>query len=283
MENIERRNFLRLSLAATGTALAAGALGIQPANAATPAITGLLPNSLKGMGYGSKYPDALKRLDSLNLDWTYSWGSKYSSTAENFIPMVWGGGAVDTSIKNISSQLKTTRANTILGFNEPDHRSQANMTPDAAIALWPKLEATGMRLGSPATISPNAAWMDEFMTKAKAKRLRIDFVAMHCYQWPNVKDFLRKVDALHDKWGLPVWVTEYAVADWQASATVPNRYSRTQVNEFMEGTVQGMRARPYVERFAWKTREVGDYVMSSSVIFHTDGKLTSTGKLYASL
>jgi hypothetical protein len=121
------------------------------------------------------------------------------------------------------------------------------------------------------------------MAKAKLKGLRVDFMTMHCYGWPNVEDFLGKVTLLHEMYGKPIWVTEYAVADWQASSTTPSRYSRSQTNDFMRGTVAGMRAMPYVERFAWKTRASSDPVMGNSALFSPDGSRTSTGLLYASL
>lgn len=273
---MERRDFLRLPLALTGVVLATGAMGIQPASAAT-------TKTLKGLGYGGTDAAALKRLKSLNLDWYYGWGAKYPTIPTNFIPMIRDNRKLDRDLRDLTLQLPVTKAKVLLGFNEPDHPKQANLTVDQALALWPRLEATGLRLGSPATISPNAAWMDEFMTKAKKTGRRVDFVTMHCYQWPKASSFFTKLDTLHDKWGLPVWVTEYAVADWNASATQKNKYSRSQVNEYMQETVEGMRQRPFVERFAWKTRAVGDYVMSSSILFHTDGSLTTTGKLYASL
>ena len=106
---------------------------------------------------------------------------------------------------------------------------------------------------------------------------------VHIYRGPNATDFLRKLEKAHDKYGLPIWVTEYAVADFKATSRIPNRYRRAQVNEFMEATVQGMREMPLVERFAWKTRAAGDIKMGPSTLFHTDGSLTSTGKLDASL
>jgi hypothetical protein len=190
---------------------------------------------------------------------------------------------LDMDINSVMKRLADTKSKELLGFNEPDLYKQSNLSVDQVISMWPKLEATGLRLGSPSTISPNAEWMNEFMTKANQKGLRIDFLTMHCYQYPNVQTFLRKLDTLHEKWGKPVWVTEYAVADWDASATKKNKYSRNAVNDYMIGTVEGMRQRSYVERFAWKTRAVGDFQMSSSVLFHTDGALTSTGRLYASL
>ena len=121
------------------------------------------------------------------------------------------------------------------------------------------------------------------MAKAKLKGLRVDFMTMHCYGWPNVEDFLGKVKMLHEQYGKPVWVTEYAVADWQATATKPSRYSRAATNDFMRGTVEGMRAMPYVERFAWKTRSVSDPVMGNSALFYANGDRTPTGRLYSSL
>lgn len=273
---MERRDFLRLPLAITGAVLATSALGVQPASAAT--------TGLKGMGYaGSNTALDLKKLASLKLDWYYSWGANYPTVPTNFIPMIRDNRKLDRDIRDFKAQLPVTRAKNLLGFNEPDHTGQANLTVDQALALWPKLEATGMRLGSPATVGPNVEWMNSFMSKAKKTGRRVDFVTMHRYAWPKAEQFLDIVDALHDKWGKPIWVTEYAVADWNATATRPNIYSRTQVNEFMQATVEGMLKRPYVERFAWKTRPAGDYKMGSSAIFHTNGSLTTTGKLYASL
>lgn len=274
---MDRRDFLRLPLAVTGAVLATSAVGLQPASAAT-------TKALKGMGYaGANTALDLKKLKSLNLDWYYAWGAKYPTIPTNFIPMIRDNRKIDRDIRDFKLQLPETKAKVLLGFNEPDHAGQANLTVDQAIALWPTLEATGMRLGSPATVGPNAEWMNSFMTKARKTGRRVDFVCMHRYAWPKVDQFLDIVDALHDRWGLPIWVTEYAVADWNATATRPNIYSRTQVNEFMQGTVEGLRKRPHVERFAWKTRPAGDIKMGSSAIFHTNGTLTTTGKLYASL
>ena len=121
------------------------------------------------------------------------------------------------------------------------------------------------------------------MAKAKSKGLRVDYVTMHRYAWPKADDFLNKVAMLYEKYGKPVWVTEYAVADWNATSTRRSVYSRAQTEDFMRATVAGMRAMPFVERFAWKTRAATDPRMGCSALFHTDGRLTSTGRLYASL
>ena len=104
------------------------------------------------------------------------------------------------------------------------------MSVDRALQLWPILEKATMKLGSPATISPNVPWMIDFMAKAKKQGRRVDFVAAHIYQYPDARTFLRKVDEMYERWGKPVWITETAVADWNATPTRPSRYSRAQVN-----------------------------------------------------
>jgi hypothetical protein len=272
-------------LAAGAAILATGAMGIQPASAATAAAPKLiLPKTvaLKGLGYG-KGIGQLGRLQSMNTQWTYSWSGKYALTPINYVPMVRDTDFFEKNLQNIKDQLSVTKSKHLLGFNEPDLKSQANMSVDEAIRLWGKLEELGLRMGSPATIKPNAEWMDSFMTKAKKARLRIDFATMHCYQWPDTADFLRKLDMLHEKWGLPIWVTEYAVADFQATSLANNRYTRNDVNRYMQETVQAMRALPYVERFAWKTRASTDPIMGTSALFDHRGWRTSTGRLYSSL
>jgi len=241
--------------------------------------------ALKGLGHAGQDALALKQLNALNLDWYYAWRSRPTVDHPGFVPMVRDPRKLlqESAVKYVTESLPVTGADCLLGFNEPDLKGQANMTTGRAVELWPQLEATGLRLGAPATIKPDAWWIGEFMRKAKNKGLQIDFMPVHIYGWPDADDFLRKLERTHDKYKLPIWVTEYAVADWKATATVKNRYSRSQVNEFMEATVKGMHDLGFVERFAWKTRKPGDIAMGSSTLFHTDGSLTSTGKLYATL
>jgi hypothetical protein len=287
---MDRRKFLTVPLAAMaapGALLAANTGSAQAAAApsAVPSIT-LPADTLKGLGHGGKDALALTQIKSLNLDWYYTWGARYYVTTNPpFVPMIKDAARLleQDAIGWVTRQLAETKTKHLLGFNEPDHQSQANMTVDEAIRLWPKLVATGLRLGAPAPAGTNSLWLESFMAKAKAKGLRVDFVTMHRYAWPKADDFLNKVTMLYEKYKKPIWVTEYAVADWDATSTRPSIYSRGQTEDFMRATVAGMRAMPFVERFAWKTRPALDPKMGSSALFHTNGALTSTGRLYASL
>jgi Glycosyl hydrolase catalytic core len=239
---------------------------------------------LKGIGLGVDTQLEVTQLASLKADWHYGWSSQYRlAPPANFIPMVWGAGDVDLAIAKVISELPQTKSKHLLGFNEPDHAEQSKMTTGTALAAWPKLEATGLRLGSPATVKPDAWWMNTFMEKALDSGARIDFAATHIYQSPDATAFFRKLRELYERWGLPIWVTETAVADWDATTVASNSYSRSRVEGYMRDIFTGMAELDYVERAAWKTRAATDPQMCSSALFHTDGRLTSTGLLYASL
>ncbi len=67
------------------------------------------------------------------------------------------------------------------------------MSVDEALELWPQLESLGVPLGSPATVGFNNDWMREFMERADALGLRIDFVAVHSYAGPNVLSFINNL------------------------------------------------------------------------------------------
>lgn len=86
----------------------------------------------------------------------------------------------------------------LLGFNEPNFLYQANLTPKAAAAKWPKVEKIaedyGLRLVAPVlnftgdhvggrSWTP-LEWMDEFVKQYKQKNKRLpkmDCLALHCY------------------------------------------------------------------------------------------------------
>jgi hypothetical protein len=289
-EYMERRMFLTVPLAALAAPGALLAASAGPARAATaaavaPAAT-FRTRALKGAAHGGKNARALKQIKSLNVDWYYSWGSTYTvTTSPGFVPMVRNAKTLlkQNAVGYVTSQMPETRTRHLLGFNEPDHRGQANMSVDKAIRLWPQLQSTGLRLGSPATINVTSRWLDQFMTRAKKANLRVDFMTMHSYTAPNADSFLTKVKYLHEKYERPIWVTEYAVADWGATQSRPSRYTGLETRRFMRDTVAGMRAMPFVERFAWKTRAPFDPVMGASALYHTNGRLTATGRFYARL
>lgn len=280
---VNRRQFLTGAItAAVGAPALAGCTtpsdGRVPSNSAG--------TGLKGTGLTLTSRKRVAQLHALNLDWFYTWGHSLprASPIPGFVPMVWGASRVRRDVLNeVDDQKDRGQTENLLGFNEPDLRGQADLSPAEALRSWSKLQKTGLRLGSPAPVNAMGDWMKTFMEGVSAKDLSVDFVCVHAYLPPKADGFLRHIEEVHEYYGKPVWVTEYAVADWEATTKQPTRYSGKEIRSFMEETVMALRAMDYVERFAWKTRPTGDPIMGESALFHDDGDLTETGELYRSL
>jgi hypothetical protein len=162
--------------------------------------------------------------------------------------MIWGAS-------NVTPSALAVPGSTLLGFNEPDMGGQANMTVDRALELWPQLQATGKRLGSPAVAwggDLSGGWLDQFMSGAKARGLRVDFITLHWYGsdfGPDaVNQLQRYVAAVHARYGLPIWVTEYSLIDFSGSGRVA---SDDQMVAFIASSTAMFESTPYVERYAW--------------------------------
>src|SRR5262249_40121654 len=95
----------------------------------------------------------------VNPLWSYDWNNVATSAPDvEYAPMrhnrYWNAYA------NINNKRDSTH---VLAFNEPDSASQANMTVAQAIAEWPNLLASGLRLGSPAPTDGGLNWLYAFI------------------------------------------------------------------------------------------------------------------------
>jgi len=241
--------------------------------------------SKKGVAYTNRAKDWSHKTSALKGHWMYSWGRNLAEEIpENveFVPMFWGKGSVtDENISNIKQLVADGKVKYVLGFNEPDGADQANMSVDEAIALWPKLEEIGVPLISPAPVNPTNAWMTEFMTRADELGLRIDFVAVHSYGGANALSFINKLKETHEAYNRPIWVTEFAVADWNATSPENNRYSEAEVINFMQEATQAMNSIEWVERYSWFDGQ--NAALASSGLFDADGNMTQLGQVYAAI
>ncbi len=118
-----------------------------------------------------------KQLKNSGVSWYYNWAPTPNGVKApkgvDFVPMIWGKDSV-TKANLAAAKKHGKQSNTLLGFNEPDLAEQSNMTPQQALDLWPQLQKTGMRLGSPAVAwgaDQNGQWLDRFM-KVSAKHTR---------------------------------------------------------------------------------------------------------------
>ncbi|MET9224326.1 sigma-70 family RNA polymerase sigma factor [Lentzea sp. NPDC003310] len=203
-----------------------------------------------------KFDGVGKALTDVRAGWYYNWAATPEGipTPPNveFVPMIWGAKSAD------DATIAKAKANgkVLLGFNEPDFPEQANMTPEQALDLWPKLAATGLRLGSPAVAHSGdkaGGWLDRFMTGAAQRGLRVDFIAVHWYgsdfSEAAVGHLRNYLEAVHARYGKPLWLTEYSLIDFSGgTARFP---TQAQLAAFARGSSAMMEGLPYVERYAW--------------------------------
>ena len=189
------------------------------------------------------------------LGWYYNWRPSqmqhkgHQKRSVEFVPMIHNRADVTAQI---DSDLRVT---TLLGFNEPDGTTsgvQANMSVEEAVALWPKLERRGLRLGSPATTQGQTlgrnSWQRQFMEQIEAKGLRVDFMAVHYYSSDgSVRKFRQWLKAVYAEYRRPIWVTEFAFIDWAR----PGAATHGQNARFAEASIRMMEDLPFVERHAW--------------------------------
>lgn len=208
--------------------------------------------------YLASNPSILSRLGA---NWAYDWSATAPPRRRGpiWVPMIWGPGSVTpATISSLRAAKHAGRAHDLLGFNEPDSASQSNLAPQQAAALWPQLERTGLRLGSPAPAVPTDGWLSRFMAFARARHLRVDFIAVHYYQDftdPNaVAELRRQLVAIHDEYRKPIWITEIGAIDLRSWG---QRMSRAPTNALAAGYMRSLFAMldalPFVERYAWFT------------------------------
>lgn len=240
----------------------------------------------KGVAFTNGTLEWSHKTNAMKAHWMYSWGNVLrDEIPENveYVPMFWGKGSVtDANIDRIKQLVAEGKVKYVLGFNEPDGAQQANMTVDEAIALWPRLEEIGVPLGSPATVAPDNAWMKSFMQKADELGLRVDFVAVHSYGGLNVLGFINKLADAHEAYNRPIWITEFAVADWDATSPAANKYSEAAVAEYMKETLYYLNDIPWIHRYAWF--DGGERApLVSSALFDGEANITSLGEVYAGI
>lgn len=187
-------------------------------------------------GFAGNLPAARAMKES----WYYNWGLQGASEPGiEFVPMVKGKRQVND--KTLEA-IKASGAKSLLGFNEPERSDQGDTTVEEALDLWPRLMATGSRLGSPATSSDGRgqAWMERFMEGVAKRKLRVDFIAVHWYRSANEAEFAKWLDGLHSKWRRPIWVTEFSAF-----------YTKGDRVRFAEMSFNMLEHKTAVERYAY--------------------------------
>ncbi|GAA5481875.1 glycosyl hydrolase [Haloferula sargassicola] len=212
----------------------------------------------------------------LDCGWFYDWNIGANSSPDLEYVAIrqnrhWPGMDQDWRHKGI---------NHLLGFNEPHRPDQANLSVDDALAAWPVLLRTGLRVGSPAVSDGGLGWLYDFMNKADKAGLRVDFVAVHYYRAvPDPGDgrsaaaaMKRFIDDIHARTRRPIWITEWNNgANW-----TPHRDpSEKEQARAIADMIEMLDETPYVERYA-----LYNWVEDGRKLKRDDGSLTPAGEVY---
>jgi hypothetical protein len=194
--------------------------------------------------------------------------------------MVYGAGDLSATVEGNSEWL--------MGFNEPDLSSQANISASQAALLWRQIEQKypSRKLVAPAPSGSNPNWLVDFRTAYLSDYgapPRLDALAVHCYAWQAsacIQFTQNYYEAWAKAWGVPeVWVTEFSFA-----TTGPNTPSQS----IREGQtfIDWIESDPLITRFAWfasKIQGIEAWLPPSfdtPLIDWTSGKPTAYGNMY---
>lgn len=170
--------------------------------------------------------------------------------------MSWGRTGANSST-NITNYINKPNVTHLLSFNEPDNTDQSNIPFAEAVTLHENLAQTGLRLGSPAPTESQAfVWLKSFMAGAKEQNVKVDYVAIHWYDWgsylntlntsPNANDVFNRfksyVNNIYAIYGKPIWITEFNANRNTTSATH---------QAFITLALPWLEAQPFVERYAY--------------------------------
>jgi RNA polymerase sigma factor (sigma-70 family) len=203
------------------------------------------------------FAGAGQALAESGASWYYNWAATPNGitapASASYVPMIRGAANVTSATL---SQVRQ-EGPVLLGFNEPDLGSQANMSVAQALDLWPQLMATGMTLGSPAVASGAATpggWLDQFMAGARARGYRVDFITVHWYggdfdAGPAVQQLESYLEAVYARYHLPIWVTEFALTSFSGGTTAFP--PEAQQAAFLTAAAKMLDGLSYVRRYAW--------------------------------
>ncbi len=207
-------------------------------------------------------------INASNASWYYRWWHDIPPSADGalaqFVPLIKYPANLQSKLNSING---IPNVDTVLVLNEPERADQSNVTVTEAIDLWPQVQNSlaDKRLISPGVSDDAAgrAWLDEFFQQVDASKsnadplddLRVDAVAFHWYgaSSPNAvsaaNNFLSRVDYFHQRYNLPVWITEFTIHDWAGNYTDEQILNANA--QFLDIVIPALESRSYVERYAY--------------------------------
>jgi len=240
-------------------------------------------SSAVSWGYGWHYK-ASTGLSGVKLD-----VSSWDAAGIHWLPMVWDDSGLVSAEGEVSTLGWGSGRMALLGFNEPNFADQANLSPERAAELWPRVEQLAAQHGIQKIVSPAVAFHDSYQGVDWLGRFlelcvgcKVDAIAFHSYTCYG--RFLKEHIDLYRSFGKPLWLTEFACAE--GGDLNAGRLSAEGQMEYMREAIPMLEQDPDVEMYAWFSYFEDEWLYSSTPgdagLVSADGSLSPLGELYAS-
>jgi len=225
------------------------------------------------------------------VSWGYGWDAQLLTDERvRWMPMIWGEGQLLQAEDQVGVIDWGGAGQALLGFNEPNFPEQADMSPERAAALWPRVEALAANRGLSKLVSPAVNFRDGNQGVDWLRRFfelcvgcKVDAIAFHSYTCYG--RFLRDHLDLYRVFGKPMWLTEFACSE--PGAINAGRASAEGQMTYMREAIPLLENDPDVEMYAWFSyfqdqwaHPIGG-VTGDAGLVRMDGTLSALGSLYA--
>ncbi len=221
---------------------------------------------------------------ALNAKWHYNWNISLGSPSRD-----WEYVAIKQQPywPGLNQDWEWLGVNHLLGFNEPNNPVEdayKNLSPQGsvsdAVARWPELLGTGLRVGAPAVTDGGYSWIVDFVNQADTAGHRVDYVPVHYYRsYSNNNNpqgaataLYNYLKSIHDVVQRPIWVTEFNNgANWTGDADP----TFDQNKNVIEAMINMMDSTPWIERYALYSS-----VEEVRQVYYNAGGFTPMGAMY---
>jgi len=146
--------------------------------------------------------------EKFNTGWAYNWDA---SIHDDWVDREYVTQHHHEGWPGIEDVGNNSGSANILGNNEPDNKAddkEQDIDVKNVLANWPKMMATGRRLGSPA-VAGDYNWLYEFIDSVDARGWRCDFIAVHAYWYKDQPGWKSQLEGISKRCGgRPIWITE---------------------------------------------------------------------------
>jgi hypothetical protein len=239
-------------------------------------------NTYSGSKRGLAYNEAaLCKTFGSKFGFGYNWGQvENNDIGTNFIPMMHGPSKATSQewLANVDKAVKKG-SKAVMGFNEPDHAEQANLSPAAACSAWkeymnpiasahPELTIIGPSVtngGAPMGLD----WLSRFHEQCPDAIVHATNIHFYdIYESATIDRFKAQVEKAAANYGKPVWITEFGLN--------PGSASQEQAASFLKEAMAYLDSSDKVQGYSWFMVGSGENQLNSG------SGLSAVGEVYAS-